>query len=110
MKSSPPICLGLSPGTPTANAYGFPIPWPHSWICNDYNRLHAPIVGLYLTPISGDGRFFSDIVKGEYKEWSPFILRNLNTKGFPLSAVTALPIDNECIFYSDRNRWSVKAE
>jgi hypothetical protein len=77
---------------------------------NDYNRLHSPIVGLYLTPVSGDARFFSDIVKGEYKEWSPFILRNLNTKGFPLNAVTALPIDNECIFYSDRDRWSVKAE
>jgi hypothetical protein len=77
---------------------------------HDYNRLNAPIVGLYLTPVSGDGRFFSDIVKGEYKEWSPFILRNLDTKGFPLNAVTALPIDNECIFYSDRNRWSVKAE
>jgi hypothetical protein len=77
---------------------------------NDYNRLHGSIVGLYLTPISGDSRFYSDIVKGEYKEWSPFILRNLNTKGFPLQSVTALPIDNECIFYSDRNRWSVKAE
>jgi hypothetical protein len=77
---------------------------------NDYNRLHDPIVGLYLTPISGDSHMFSDIEKGEYKEWSPFILRNVNTKGFPLEAVTALPIDNECIFYSDRNRWSVKAE
>jgi 4-amino-4-deoxy-L-arabinose transferase-like glycosyltransferase len=77
---------------------------------SDYNRLHGALVGLYLTPISGDARFYSDIVKGEYKEWSPFILRNLNTKGFPLQAVTALPIDNECIFYSDRNRWAPKAE
>jgi hypothetical protein len=77
---------------------------------HDYDRLHGPIVGLYLTPITGDTRFFTDIVKGEYKEWSPFILRNLNTKGFPLQAVTAMPIDNECIFYSDRNRWSIKAE
>ena len=77
---------------------------------HDYNRLNAPIVGLYLTPVSGDSRMFSDIEKGEYKEWSPFILRNVDTKGFPLEAVTALPIDNECIFYSDRNRWSIKAE
>jgi hypothetical protein len=77
---------------------------------NDYNRLHDPIVGLYLTPVSGDSRFFSDITKGEYKEWSAFILRNLSTRGFPLHAVTALPLDNECIFYADRNRWSVKAE
>jgi len=77
---------------------------------NDYNRLGSPIIGMYLTPVSGDSRLFSDIEKGEYKEWSPFILRNLNTRGFPLNAVTALPIDNECIFYSDRNRWSEKAE
>jgi len=77
---------------------------------HDYNRLNDPIVGLYLTPITGDGRFFSDIEKGEYKEWSPFILRNLATKGFPLQAVTGLPIDFECIFYSDRDRWHVKAE
>ena len=76
----------------------------------DYNRLHAPIVGLYLTPITGDASLFKDVEKGEYKEWSPFILRNVNTKAFPLDAVTALPIDNECIFFSDRNRWSVKAE
>jgi hypothetical protein len=103
------------------------MPWAVAWYANrtcvwlpdtvatfmdfhDYNRLNGPIVGLYLTPVSGDSRFFSDIVKGEYKEWAPFILRNLDTKGFPLNAVTALPIDNECIFYSDRNRWSAKAE
>ena len=77
---------------------------------SDYQRLHDPIVGLYLTPVSGDSHFFSDIVKGEYQEWSPFILRNLSTKGFPLRAVTALPLDNECIFYSDRNRWSIKSD
>jgi hypothetical protein len=76
----------------------------------DYNRLYRPIVGMYLTPVSGNSRFFSDIIKGEYKDWSPFILRNLGTRGFPLSASTALQIDGECIFYSDRNRWSVKAE
>jgi hypothetical protein len=76
---------------------------------HDFNRLNAPIVGIYLTPISGDGRFFSDIVKGEYKDWSPFVLRNL-PKGFPFQSYTALPIDNECVFYADRNRWSVKSE
>jgi hypothetical protein len=76
----------------------------------DYNRLHGPLVGLYLTPVSGDTRLYTDIEKGEYRAWAPFILRNLSTRGFPLHAVTALPLDNECIFYSDRNRWSEKAE
>jgi hypothetical protein len=78
---------------------------------NDYNRLGSPIIGMYLTPVSGDAHFFNDIEKGEYKDWAPFILRNLNlTRNFPLNAVTALQIDNECIFYSDRNRWSEKAQ
>ena len=76
----------------------------------DYQRLHAPIVGMYLTPISGDARFLSDIAKGEYKEWSPLILRNLNAKEFPLQSLTGMPIDNECIFYADRNRWNAKSE
>jgi len=82
----------------------------HFMDMHDYYRLHDPIVGLYLTPVTGDAHLFSDIVKGEYKEWSPFILRNQDTRDFPFPAFTALPIDNECIFYSDRNRWSLKAE
>ena len=52
------------------------------------------------------GRIGCDIVKGEYKEWAPFILRQVNVKDFPLRAVTAMPIDNECVFYSDRDRWT----
>lgn len=77
---------------------------------HDYNRLNAPIVGLYLTPVSGDARLFADVEKGEYKEWAPFILRNVSTRDFPFQAVTALPIEGECIFFADRNRWSIKAE
>ena len=76
----------------------------------DYNRLGGRIVGLYLTPVSGDTKFLSDIVNGEYKEWAPFILRNVNTRSFPLGAVTALPLDKECVFYADRNRWSLKTD
>ena len=73
---------------------------------NDYERLGGRIVGLYLTPFSGNKSFISEIVKGEYKEWAPFILRTANVKDFPLKSVTALPIDNQCIFYSDHDRWT----
>lgn len=73
---------------------------------NDYERLGGRIVGLYLTPFSGNRAFISEIVKGEYKEWAPFILRTANVKDFPLKSVTALPIDNQCIFYSDHDRWT----
>ena len=73
---------------------------------NDYNQLKGQIVGLYLTPVTGNRPFISDVMKGEYKEWAPFIMRNVNTREFPLKAVTALPIDGECVYYSDRDRWT----
>src|SRR5581483_6666596 len=59
---------------------------------HDYNRLNGALVGLYLSPITGDARFFSDVVKGEYQEWSSFILRNVDTQNFPFQARTKLPI------------------
>ncbi|MEP6669244.1 MAG: glycosyltransferase family 39 protein [Chthoniobacter sp.] len=77
---------------------------------NDYNQLKGHIVGLHLTPITGNQPFISDIMKGEYKEWAPFIMRNVNTKEFPLKANTPLPIDGECIYYSDRKRWENNEE
>ena len=77
---------------------------------NDYESLGNHLIGLYLTPVTGDRGFMRDIVKGEYREWHPFILRQVNVKDFPLRAVTAMPIDNECVFYSDRDRWSSREE
>ena len=73
---------------------------------NDYKSLEAPIVGLYLTPVSGDQPFLSGIVKGDYKDWAPFILRNGIPRNFALRAVTVLPVDNQCTFYADRDRWT----
>jgi hypothetical protein len=73
---------------------------------NDDNQLKRQIVGLYLTPVSGSRPFIPEIIKGEYKDWSPFIMRTVNLRDFPLKAVTPLPIDGECIYYSDRDRWT----
>ena len=77
---------------------------------NDYKSLKGSIIGLYLTPISGNRAFLSDIVKGEYSEWAPFILRNVTAREFPLKVSTVMPIDNECIFYADRDRWTVRED
>jgi hypothetical protein len=77
---------------------------------NDYERMGGKIAGIYLTPLSGNKGLISDIVKGDYKEWAPFILRNVNIKDFPLKAVTAMPLDNQCIFYSDRDRWTERVD
>lgn len=73
---------------------------------NDYNRLGGQMVGMYLTPVTGHRGFINEVLKGEYKEWAPFIMRQVNMKDFPLRAVTGLPVENECVFYSDRDRWS----
>ncbi|EDY19109.1 hypothetical protein CfE428DRAFT_3286 [Chthoniobacter flavus Ellin428] len=77
---------------------------------NDYNQLQGRIVGLYLTPVTGDKAFISDIMRGEYKEWSAFITRSVNTKDFPLKAVTPMAVDGESIYYSDRKRWENNEE
>jgi len=79
----------------------------HDWNdLNDYNQLNGHIVGIYFTPVTGNLNFITEIMKGEYKEWAPFITRNVNLKDFPLKAVTALPIEGECVYYSDRDRWT----
>lgn len=72
---------------------------------HDYPEMGGPIVGLYLTPVSGYQPFLNEVVKGTYKDWAPFIMRNADTRRFPLQAATPMPIDAECFFYSDYKRW-----
>lgn len=73
---------------------------------HDYKYLGAPVNGLYLTPVSGNRPFLSQIAKGEYAAWAAFILRTADLTRFPLQYFTPLPIDNECVFYSNRDRWT----
>jgi hypothetical protein len=73
---------------------------------HDYESLGAPIVGLYLTPISRDTNFLSDIVFGEYRDWASIILglpQGLND--FPLKSTVGL-MNNQCLLLMDRNRWN----
>jgi hypothetical protein len=77
---------------------------------SDYNVLAGPVNGLYLTPISGGQNKLADILTGEYKDWSPFILRNMNLEKFPLKWGTLLGFENECIFLSDHDREHAHAQ
>lgn len=78
---------------------------------NDWNELNAPIVGLYLTPITGDERFVSDIAKGEWKDWAPLVMHTTGfPAGFPFRSVLPMPLGNECIFYADSERWIPRGE
>ena len=123
----PPFIAILNTWTTEREIIASDMPWAVAWYAdrkslwvpktiadfvklNDYESLGNHLIGLYLTPVTGDRAFMRDIVKGEYREWHPFVLRQVNVKDFPLRAVTPMPIDNECVFYSDRDRWSNREE
>lgn len=73
---------------------------------NDYRVLGGPVSGLYLTPITANAPLMSGIYKGEYKEWAGLITRPPITTGFFLPLAVPLPVDTECILFTDRDRWS----
>jgi hypothetical protein len=126
----PPFVAILAQWTTEREIIASDVPWAVAWYAdrkslwlpmtvkdfitlNDDNLLNGRIVGLYLTPYSGNRMFLSEVVKGDYKEWSPFIMRNLSgpaLRDFPLRAVTPLPLDFECVFYSDRDRWTARED
>jgi hypothetical protein len=116
----PPFIAILAQWTNEREVISSDIPWAVAWYAdrkslwlpmtvkdfitlNDDNLLNGRIVGLYLTPYSGNQMFLNEVVKGDYKEWSPFIMRNMSgpaLRDFPLRAVTPLPLENECVFYA----------
>jgi hypothetical protein len=71
---------------------------------NDYEKFGGNIVGLYLTPVTGDQPMLRGLMKGEYKDWAGFVKRQPVTHLFPLRKARILPIDNECVYYGDRLR------
>ena len=73
---------------------------------HDYNQTVQPVVGLYLTPVSGNSALFGDIYNGIYKEWQGLYMRPPVTKGFSLPAFTPLPIEGQCLIFADRDRWN----
>ncbi len=100
------------------------MPWAISWYADrralwvpdtvktftefhDYGIVGAPLNGLYLTPISGSQNTLTDILKGEYRDWAPVILRSVDISKFPLKWATLLGLDNECVFFSDHDRQGV---
>jgi hypothetical protein len=118
---APPYIVALHSWMEPNEITASDIPWAIAWYADrralwvpdtvktfsdlsDYNVLGGPVNGLYLTPISGSQDKLTDILKGEYKDWAPIILRNMNMEKFPLTWGTALGPENECIFLSDHDR------
>lgn len=103
------------------------MPWAVAWYANrkclllpdspktmikisDFDIMGAPIRGLYLTPVSGNAGFSSEIANGTYKPWAPLVIHMPQMMPdfakFPLRAGTLLPIDGQTILYADHDRWS----
>jgi hypothetical protein len=73
---------------------------------SDYRLLGKSLNGLYLTPLTGNRALFSEVYKGAYSDWISLIMRPPEVAKFSLPIFTPLPIDGECILFSDRDRWS----
>ena len=100
------------------------MPWAVAWYADrrslwlplkrsDYLSLHAfqtlgPIAGLHLSPVTGNRSFWGDIARGEFADWTPFVLHQAEVPDFPLRHCTALPVNDECVFYADSPRWLQK--
>jgi hypothetical protein len=84
------------------------LPWDRKrfYGYHDLGSLGGPIVGLYLTPITLDAKFSSDITLGEYKDWATILLGLRDgLDEFPLASRIGLA-DNRCLLLMDRDRWS----
>lgn len=77
------------------------------WI-NAERLLGAPLVAIYLTPESGGGETYGDIVAGRYRDWARVVLDEQGTQTpetWRLRSKINLPIDGASILLSDRQRW-----
>jgi hypothetical protein len=118
----PPAISVLSDWMKPAEVTASDMPWAIAWYADrpslwvpdtvknftdftDYNLVGAPVNGLYLTPISGTGNTYRDIVKGEYRDWASVIQRTIVLETFPLKWATVdVGLDKECVFFSDHDR------
>lgn len=72
------------------------------------NDFEKPISGLYLTPITLDARFLSEMLKSRESIWGRFVLDTLLrtnvAKGFPLRHARAGLLPDQ-LFLTDHPRW-----
>jgi hypothetical protein len=121
----PPLVARFSSWLEPAEAMASDIPWATAWyagrtslllpesieqfeVIGSERLLGKPLVGIYLTPFSGDAATYSAIVNGRYREWARFVLREIrpeDLRGWMLTSAINLPIDGGAIFFADRPRW-----
>ena len=86
---------------------------------NDFfavNDLQKPIHGLYLTTLTMDARFYSQMLRGQDWAWGKFVMDSLVTTnglpvGFPLKYSPTGPfVSNGHLFLTDWPRWKGHSE
>ncbi len=71
----------------------------------EINDRLQPINGLYMTMLSRNLPYQSELVRGNYQSWKPVMDLNPLPRGFPLLA--GFPIRGvESVILADRNRWA----
>ena len=76
------------------------------------NDLQKPVHGLYLTTLTMDARFYSQMLRGQDWAWGKFVMDSLVTTnglpvGFPLKHAPAGPyLGNGQLFLTDWPRWA----
>ena len=78
------------------------------------NDSKKPVRALYLTPLSMDARFFSQMLKGQDWAWGKFVvdslvLTNGLPPGFPLKHCFADAFNSGHVFLTDWPRWKEAA-
>jgi len=121
----PPMVSRFGQWVEPGEAIAADIPWATAWysgrlslllpenigqfeLIHSEGLLRAPLVGLYLTPFSGDLAGYENIINGRYREWARFVLREVRPEdlgNWILKSAVNLPIDGQAIFYADRPRW-----
>ena len=121
----PPLVTRFSQWVEPGEALASDIPWATAWyagrlslllpenigqfeVIHSEGLLRAPLVGLYLTPFSGDQPAYARIINGRYREWARFVLREIKQEdlaNWMLRSAINLPIDGQAIFFADRPRW-----
>ncbi|MEX1010086.1 MAG: hypothetical protein WEC72_01950, partial [Chthoniobacterales bacterium] len=121
----PPLVARFDTWLEPGEALASDIPWATAWyagrlslllpenirqfeLIHSENLLRAPLVGLYLTPFSGDQPAYARIINGRYREWARFVLREIKQEdlaSWMLRSAVNLPIDGQSIFFADRPRW-----
>gem|GEM_PF-1485016 len=121
----PPLIQQFGKWIGPGEAIASDIPWATAWyaervsllvpesvaqfeLIHHQRLLHAPLVALYFTPMSGGSRTYGDIVTGRYSDWARFITRDITApelQNWILTTAVNLPVDGQSVLFADRVRW-----